>query len=330
MRQQFYVTGYIGEGARHMLLDLMNMENLRLIDRNINNKYVRFLYYYCARITDGFSKCHFLKKIFYPWFTILRLKYEENVNHCILFFNSGFCRELDYKVVERLRKKNPNLKLVLYIVDPMTGFASDEHTKIIESMDLVYSINKEDCEKYGFNYYPLIYSKDVNDEKETDNMDLYYLGSGADRTETLLEIQQRCKAEGVKTDFHVLSREQELEEADLIFHKKAVSYAENIKLLRRANCILEIMHKDFDNPTQRYSEAVVYNKKLLTNNTKAVSFDFYNPKYIQIFRSVEEIDMDFVKDRESVDYGYGEEFSPRFFIQEITGRITKGMQDGRS
>lgn len=338
MEQQFYVTGYIGEGAKHMLLDLESMERVRLIEQEIDNRCVRFLYYRLYRLTNGFKKCHIIKKIFYPWFTILRLHYEENVENCILFFNSGFCRGLDIAIVKRLRKKNRNLKLVLYIVDPMIGFCSAEHLKIIESMDLVYSINKADCENYNFIYYPLVYSKEIKDKENAEdllilnkeNTDLYYLGSGSDRTKTLLEIHQRCKAEGIKTDFHVLSREEKLKREEIAFHNEAISYYENIELLKRTNCILEIMHEKFDNPTQRYSEAIAYNKKLLTNNEKAATFEFYNPRYIQIFQSVEDIDTNFIKRRENVDYGYREEFSPRFFIQEIAHRIMEGTWDGRS
>lgn len=324
MKQRFFVTGYIGEGAKRMLLDLQGMEHVRLIDRVIDNKCIRFLYYRCNRVTDGFRKCHFLKKLFYSWFTVLRMHYDDSDENYILFLNSGFCRELDITVVERLKKKNKNLKMVLYIVDPMVGFCAPEHMEIIRKMDLVYSVNKADCEKYGFRYYPLVYSKEPEEKTggsiaipKEQGTDLYYLGSGADRTEVLLQIYQKCRQEGIKTDFHVLDRELRQAERAITFHKSAISYSENIELLRCSNCILEIMHEGFDNPTQRYAEAVVYNKKLLTNNRKIVTFDFYDPKYMQVFQAVDEIDTDFIQSKEDVDYGYKEEFSPVFLIREI-------------
>lgn len=73
------------------------------------------------------------------------------------------------------------------MVDPMVGFESEEHWQVIKQMDHVYSINKADCEKYEFLYYPLIYS--VGGEavcaSEEAKTDLYYLGSGNDRDEAL-------------------------------------------------------------------------------------------------------------------------------------------------
>ena len=311
-----------------MLLDLEGMDNVELIERVINNRAVRFLYYRFERMTDSFHKFHFLKYFFYPWFSVLRTCYKKNTENNIVFLNSGLCRELDVTVVDRLKKKEPNIKLILYIVDPMAGFNVAEYSKIIEKMDLVYSINKEDCEKFGFCYYPLVYSRVDVDMREPDRgndltSDLYYLGSGADRTEILIEIYRKCEAEGLKTDFHVLGwKEGEDQSKDaLTYHKTAVPYNENVKFLLGSNCILEVMHKEFDNPTQRYSEAVAYNKKFLTNNCKVVSFDFYDPRYMRIFKSVEDIDIQFLKDGTKADYGYADEFSPRFLIQDIISRL---------
>lgn len=336
MKKCFFVTGYIGEGAKRMLLDLKGMGNVRLIDQVIENKFMRFQYYLCSEMTDRFSRCHFLKKFFYSWFTVLRIHYREDAENYILFFNSGFCRELDLAVVERLKKKNKNknIKLILYIVDPMVGFSAPEHMEIIRRMDRVYSINKADCHKYGFLYYPLVYSKEPDKDMqgqqkihEKQEMDLYYLGSGGDRTSALLQIHQKCVEKDVKADFHVLDREQKQQEEGINFHESAVSYAENVERLKQSNCILEIMHEDFDNPTQRYSEAVVYNKKLLTNNKKTVTFEFYDPRYMQVFSSVEEIDMTFVKKKEDVNYGYREEFSPRLLIRQIAGMQKEEERD---
>ena len=331
LKKQFYVTGYVGEGAKRMLLDLESMENVNLIEQVIDNRFIRFLYYRCDRITDRFRRFHFLKQLFYSWFSVLRVCYEKNVENNIVFLNSGFCRELDSTVLSRLKKKNRNIKLILYIVDPMVGFNEPEHKKIIAKMDLVYSINKEDCEKYGFCYYPLIYSREKGDTQKHNQekdliSDLYYLGSGTDRTDTLEKIYQKCKKEGLRTDIHVLGGTEEKVQKGIIFHKETVPYSENIRYLLQTNCILEVMHEEFDNPTQRYSEAVVYNKKLLTNNGKITAFDFYDPKYMKIFHSVEDIDVRFIREKEEVDYGYGEEFSPKFLIQDMIDRGTKALE----
>ncbi len=323
--KNFYITGYVGEGAKRMLMDLENMENVALLDKAIGNRWMRFLYYRCERMTNRFSRFHWLKFLFYPWFSILHCSFRDDMENIVVFFNSGFCQELDLTVVDRLRKKNQNIRLVLYIVDPMSGFDAPEHMAVIDRMDLVYSINKVDCAKYGFCYYPLVYSREntaLRSEKHNNDTisDLYYLGSGTDRTELLKRISQKCNVEGIKTDFHVLSNEENKPEQGIRWHERPVPYTDNIRHLLGTNCILEIMHEAFDNPTQRYSEALVYNKKLLTNNDKIVTFEFYDPEYMRVFQTVEDIDVEFVKSREKADYGYQDEFSPRLLLREIADR----------
>lgn len=329
MKRNFFVTGYVGEGAERMLSDLHGMDNVTLISKVIGNRGVRFLYYRLNQLTHQFQKGQFLKKLFYSWFSILNIPNKDDVENCIIFINSGFCKELDITVVNKLKSKYKSLKLVLYLVDPMVGFCEPKYMDIIKEMDFVYSINKEDCNKYGFHYYPLVYSRaQVLGEVKQESLesDLYYLGSGVDRTQQLQKIYERCKSCGIRTDFHVLS--DDLQEYEgITSHQKPVPYAYNMEHIMQTNCILEVMHEDFDNPTQRYSEAVAYNKKLLTNNRKTAEFDFYDPRFMQIFDSIEEIDMDFIKDgnfakdKSEVDYKYKEEFSPRLLIEDITARL---------
>lgn len=322
MERQFYVAGYVGEGARSMLLDLSQMKNMVLLDKVIANKPVRVLYYRISAWTKQFERFAFLKKLFYPWYTVLQIKPCPEKENCILFFNSGFCRELDLTVIQRLKKRDPKAKLILYMVDPMVGFDSEEHWQVIKQMDHVYSINKADCEKYGFLYYPLIYS--VGGEavcaSEEAKTDLYYLGSGNDRDEALSCIYKKCGKAGITTDFHVLGEENR-KCAGITFHQEPLSYEENLLHLLKARAILEVMHKDFDNPTQRYCEAVVYNKRLLTNNGRTKSFAFYDPRYMQVFEKMEDLDLDFLTQQEKADYGYQGEFSPCLFIQEINSRL---------
>lgn len=79
MKRYFYVTGYVGEGARRMLLDLEKMENVELAGQVIGNKAVRFLYYRMDDLTGHFQKARFLKRFFYPFFTLYRKAYKEPV-----------------------------------------------------------------------------------------------------------------------------------------------------------------------------------------------------------------------------------------------------------
>ena len=62
--------------------------------------------------------------------------------------------------------------------------------------------------------------------------------------------------------------------------------------------------------TIRYFEAVVYNKKLLTNNPYIYDLPFYDSRYMKVFSRPEEIDVDWIRKKESIHYDYNNEFSP--------------------
>lgn len=73
--------------------------------------------------------------------------------------------------------------------------------------------------------------------------------------------------------------------------------------------------------TLRYYEAIVYNKKLLTNNKFVKRLPFYNPKFMYIYEKVEDIDIEWIKKEEMVDYKYNDEFSPVKLIEDIKKRV---------
>lgn len=67
----------------------------------------------------------------------------------------------------------------------------------------------------------------------------------------------------------------------------------------------------------RYMEAVCYNKKLLTNNDDVVTYPFYDPRYMKIFHTLTDIDLDWLKMDIDVEYHYNGEFSPIRLIKSL-------------
>ena len=68
-------------------------------------------------------------------------------------------------------------------------------------------------------------------------------------------------------------------------------------------------------------EAVIFGRKLLTNNKNVTDLEFYDPRYIRIFHSPEDIGPDFLASDEVVDYGYRGEYSPLRLIDMISRRL---------
>lgn len=323
---KYFITGYIGEGAGRMFRDLEDQEQVMLLAQVIPARWKRFLFFRIEHFTKGFRRFAWLKKLFYRWYAIFNLK-DVPVDGCFIFVNSLFMSLYDPDMLQKLKKKYPGRKMVLYIVDPMAGFCGEDKEKVIAMMDLVYSVHPDDCKKYGFHYHPLVYSAPHKnaDTDEKRLYDLYYLGSGTDRTEFLARIADRCRKSGIRTEFHVVSGQvQSVTDEDIHFHVKPLSYEENEQMIRSARCMLELMHEGFQGATQRYMEAVIYGKKLLTNNDHVTELEFYDPRYIRVFHSVEEIEPEFLLSEKDVDYGYHGEYSPVCFIDRISRQLNMG------
>lgn len=312
---RFFFAGYVGEGAKCMLEDVSDLENVTLIDNVFDNKAIRYIYYNMI----GDKRNPLLLRLLFPFYTLTRqLKsFDEGV---VIYFNSGFKTEYNAEFVAKLKKKYPKYKHVLYIVDPIPTFGYEENQNVIDEMDLVYCINEKDALERGYRYFPLIYSKCVKEESNLSDkdydIDLYYLGSGDDRTSKLCDIANLCETNGLRSNLFVLSGDDKTENG-IHFLKKPINYGENIKNINKANCLLEIMHAGYNNPTQRYAEAVVYNKKLLSDNPNIVNFDFYNSENMKIFNKFDTDVISFIKDDKKVDYGYAGEFSPVEFIGRV-------------
>ena len=69
--------------------------------------------------------------------------------------------------------------------------------------------------------------------------------------------------------------------------------------------------------TSRFLEAVMYNKKLITNSIAVKDSPFYRPQYIQVYNSITEVSPAFVLDNQPVDFGYQNEFSPIGLLEHI-------------
>lgn len=239
----------------------------------------------------------------------------------VLFLNSIFAEiRLPAASLNYLKQKYDAL-FVLYYLDTTERGVSVYANYLREKgvFDFIYTFDKSDAEKYGFAFWQTPYSAmNVNTGNQ---IDLYFCGVDKDRSETINSIL-REKELDCRMDLVQLEENQHYEDdrVSVCSIKEARLYSEVLESTLQANCILEIVRPGQIGFTLRAFEAVVYNKKLLTNNENIKNFTFYNPEYMKVFRRVEEIDWDWVKDKAPVDYHYDGSFSPLRFIEEIENR----------
>lgn len=236
----------------------------------------------------------------------------------ILFLNTIFA-EIRYPVKAlKFLKEEYNAIFYLYYIDVVSRGVSlyANYLRENEVFDAVYTFDKDDAQKYNLNYWQTPYSK--LDLAITNSIDLYFTGVDTDRYEILKEILKQRDI-NCRMDLICVTNRNTYNDCRVSVYStdELRAYKDVLASTLSANCILEIVRPGQSGLTLRAFEAVVYNKKLLTNNEAIKNFDFYNPQYMKIFKKVEDIDWDWVKDQTNVNYNYDGSFSPVKFIKEL-------------
>jgi hypothetical protein len=99
-------------------------------------------------------------------------------------------------------------------------------------------------------------------------------------------------------------------------------YIENLKHIKKSKCLLEIMQGGGHGYTLRACEAIMYDKKMITDNPEISCAPFYRPELISVFDRAEHIDPSFVTTEPAVaDYKWKEKLSPLKLLEYIDKRI---------
>lgn len=267
------------------------------------------------------------------WFLRTRLldgKYA--LSHCdfddsrendIVIFNSALLHYYSADYFKRLRKKHPTIKYILYIIDPMPDGLWQEVQDVLPVFDEVLTMHPYNCRKYGFGYLPYAYAKPAETERIADIPDtqLFYCGVlDEHRVEVMEKIVKQCEAHGVAFDFWLKPYENNPIRNSHV-HYAMIPYEENVQRLQKAACILEVMHKGYVGITQRYLEAVIYNKRLLSNNREITELPYYDPRYMQYFENVGDIDWEWLHGDGEADYHYQDDFSVQRWKENLLRRL---------
>lgn len=260
----------------------------------------------------------FLKKFSGKCFTLNYLDYCKEGNYIILTDNRVGWYPKEYLLS---LKERHHIKYVLIYLNPraVSGKEVYDFEKIA---DIVFSYDKEDAEKYGFEFFPTVYSAPqlpANFLSAQDSeCDLVYFGGENGRLQELLECFKVIEKSGIRYDFTVVGTEKSNRKyEDKICYSASVPYSVILDKELRSNTILEVLSSKQKGTTLRAMEAVFLNRKFVTNNADLVNMPFYDPRYMKIYNKPDEIDFDFIKKREPISYEYHGECSPIRIIERI-------------
>ena len=324
-KHNFIIFGLNWDLYKFAFSDVNNMENVQFIPFPFTGKRRRIFSLY-NQIRHLFPTFSTLTKMWIKFFPIK--KFSEQKPICFIYMWGVLTDNFTPKTIKYLKKKYPGSIHVLFNTDLIeTRHSTYTGYDAKRDYDLVLSFDPGDCKKYGLLYHPLVFSH-YKSNNCTLKYDVFFLGQAKNRLKEIYDAYDLLTKNNLKVKFLLKGVEDQDKRIceGLDYFTDLISYSENLKYIEESKCLLEIMQKGGTGYTQRGCEIVGLNKKLLTNNPHIKDAPFYNEKYISVFDSVENIDLNFIKEignDEIVDYGeqYREAMSPKELLTFIEKNI---------
>ena len=192
--------------------------------------------------------------------------------------------------------------------------------------DLEMTFDANEAKEYGMYQFDEFESKiEVPHAEDYPRSDVFFAGYVKNRLPNLMKAYKIFTAAGLKVEYYLTG--VKLEERDphpgIVYADKPIPYYEMLYRTVNSRCVLEFMQDGAVGNTSRFLEAVMYNKKLITNNSSIKKSKFYNPEYIQVVNDASEISPFFIRENSKIDYQYNGEFSPLHLIAQIDKELLR-------
>lgn len=259
------------------------------------------------------------------WNPILyRYKFEPVKPICFIFFAAGpFSEHIPYGFIDYIKERYPDSKCVIFYQDLVEKKRTVSLKKYREFADLIFSFDYGDCEKYNLRYHNLVYSDILNEMDSCPiKSDIYFCGAVKNRLPEILDAYFWFRDHEFICDFHLITKDKKLIKKykgyEGLNFCKNFSYQANLEHIQETRNMLEIMQKGGTGFTLRTCEAIIFKKRLISNNSFLKKADFYDGNQFLTYNKINEMPMslsDLLKDfvfPDNTNY-----ISPIVFIDEI-------------
>lgn len=288
-------------------------------------KFLRCLYQFQRRVLKDTRLGRFLHKCWHR--TLFQDKVKSEKPICFVV-SAKYYHFVQNGYLAYLRRRYPDCKIVLFYRDTIAhqkrAIPNLDLSLMKNNSDLILTANRFDAEKYGLVKFDSFCSNiPVADAPDYPLSDVMFVGLAKDRLDTLHKAYKTFTEAGLKCDFYItgVPAEKRLADTEIEYADKPMSYREMLYRTKNSRCLLEVTQGGSDGYTSRFFEALCYNKLLITDNARVTETKFYDPAFIQVYSSADEINTAFVKDTR-VDYNYQDEYSPLRTLELIERELT--------
>ncbi len=256
------------------------------------------------------------KSIWKEKYAINKAEYNPEDTFYLVLFDNTLSRYTP-RCIREFKKEHPNTVIILFMDNAMHKKERliQEH---LENVDLVYTNNKYDADKYGFKYVFNIIPFVSDDEKRKCDIDVFFVGNAYDRIEKIHTVYDRLEKLGLRVKMYVSGvNAKDKSKRKNIVYNQSLPYHDVIDYYNRSVCLLEVVGEKPTMLTMRMMEALARNKKLITNHPIIKEQEFYDPRFILYFDDPEGITLDFFQNNTEVKYNFENKYTPELFLQRI-------------
>lgn len=252
----------------------------------------------------------------------------DTVFHFFFMYGRDIQRLYDPTLLEWLKEKYGKSVMTYLILFDSINVTRNVNgwggvTSIFESFDYVCSFDPDDCDRY--NLIPFVDPFPVHKVKKSSRLksDLFFIGEEKGRGPLLKEIAESAVKNHIKYKFIVPDIEKSGTVIPGVGKSDYLPYSKMQKIMVNSTCLLELVADGQSGCSYRYYEAVVYNKKLISNCRSIEKMPYYNPRFMKIIKNAEEIDYNWITNGEPVDYHYKGTFTVNNFAAMILREAAK-------
>lgn len=304
--------------------DLESLDNVEVVQTPLqkSSRFLRFLFnlHNDERISRRI-KLPF-KSIWYPLY--FKDSFKKNKPYCFVFASASY----PFEYIGFLRKKYANCKIVkihrdLVKVAHTNPLYSEENMNRV--FDLRLTFDPGEAKTYNMIPFNEIESKvPISIDPDYPLCDVFFAGMAKDRLPKLIEAYDKFTSFGLKCNFFIthVKKNDQIRREGITYSDKFMPYMDMLYKSVNARFMFDINQSGAVGYTSRFLEAVMYNKRFITDNISVKDTKYFATGDIFYYEKIEDIRKDFFEKSEA-DYHYSDDFSPIHLLRIIDNELLK-------
>ena len=172
-------------------------------------------------------------------------------------------------LLDYLKRNYKDINVFIY---KWNNIRSEEDFNIYKNLcrSQIFDYDKNQADKYNFKYNSIFYNEKYSmpfKKKNVIKYDVFYLGAAKDRLLEIIESISFLKKYNFTYKIIIIGENTiGIDDPNVIFTKRRISYLKYLKMLNESNVILDIAKDNQRGLSLRFMESIFFNKKLITTN----------------------------------------------------------------